>query len=278
MNSARNTRVPFWKQPLLHFAIIGALIFAWDNMRVKSPSSEGNKIVVTAPQVERMVVLWGKTWGRPPTDRELQGLVRDHIKEEIYYREARKLGLDQNDVVIRRRLRQKMEFLSLDSYETKTPDDALLRAFYLENQDRYFANASYDLQQIYYKPDDAVLAERDLSKVKAGASPSTLGHTISLPKRLENTDEAQVARLFGSSFYDKIQSLPDGEWAGPIKSGFGLHLVNLKTLTPTTLLKFESVKDKVVLDWQAEAKLAAQEDAFQKLVDNYTIDIQIPAE
>ena len=102
------SRLPIYKQPFIHFMLGGLAIFLFSSLRGESSAGD-DKIIVTVPQVERMAGLWTQTWQRPPSEAELQGLVRDHIKEEVYYREALKLGLDVNDTVIRRRLRQKME-------------------------------------------------------------------------------------------------------------------------------------------------------------------------
>ena len=113
MQTPSNTQKKFFTQPLLHFLLIGFLIFVFSAWRGDKVESRSENIIVSVSDVVRLASLWQQTWKRVPTEEELQALVRDHIKEEVYYREALALGLDINDTVIRRRLRQKMEFLSL---------------------------------------------------------------------------------------------------------------------------------------------------------------------
>lgn len=277
-SSDRPKYISFWRLPLFHFIILGILIFAWDAFRAKTPSQDSYEIVVTVPQVERMVGLWTKTWGRPPTDQELQGLVRDHIKEEIYYREARRLGLDQNDVVIRRRLRQKMEFLSADSVNDDEPETETLLSFYENNQDKYLKSAIFEFEQIYYKIDQKERAATDLLTARLARNTEGLGDSISLPAKLENADERKVSKTFGSIFWTNIQSIPENIWEGPIESGFGLHLVKINKKEGADVLPFETVRDKVKRDWQIASKQMTQETAFEALRSAYKIDIEMPAE
>ncbi len=271
-------RGSFWRLPLLHFTAIGILIFAWDALRVKAPSQGSYAIVVTVPQVERMAGLWLKTWGRPPTDQELQGLVRDYIKEEIYYREARRLGLDQNDVVIRRRLRQKMEFLSAGSVEEIEPSENALVEYYEKNLDNYSKSAIFDFQQIYYQLDQEARAKADLSVLKRTNDVQNLGDSISLPQALKNADEGTISRIFGSKLWEEIQTIRKQTWQGPIESGFGLHLVKINAKKPAAPIPFEDVREIVERDWLNASRLEAQESAFKVLRASYSIDIEMPKE
>jgi hypothetical protein len=115
------------KEPLLHFLVIGAMIFVFFSIANKEEAAvSGNKIIVSSAEIERLGYNWSKRWNRPPTETELQGLIESYIKEEVYYREALTLGLDQNDTILRRRLMQKMEFLSNDLAELNQPDETEL--------------------------------------------------------------------------------------------------------------------------------------------------------
>lgn len=276
MMSTSDKTLPLWRQPFLHFIAIGILIFAWDALRPQTAPSEGETIVVTVPQVERMAVLWSKTWGRPPTDEELQSLVQDHIKEEIYYREAKQLGLDTNDAVIRRRLRQKMEFLTTDAVSLVDPDMETLRAFYDKNLDRYKSSAVFDFTQVYYKTAQTDRIMADLTQLKSGANSQSFGDVITLPRSLERADEAQIARLFGSSFYEQLDGKMNGDWTGPITSGFGQHLVRASIITPAKILSFEEAKDAVELDWRNQTQQDVSREAFNAVREKYTIEIEMP--
>ncbi len=142
------------KEPLLHFLIIGALIFVVFSIVNKEEAAvSGNKIVVSSAEIERLSDNWSKKWNRPPTETELKGLVESYIREKVYYREALALGLDQNDTILRRRLMQKMEFLSNDLAELNQPDDTALNKYFVDNQDKYKLPARVSFTHIYFSLD-----------------------------------------------------------------------------------------------------------------------------
>ena len=152
MSEIKTVSVSFWKQPLFHFLIAGAAIFLFSFWRGDKPQPRNDHIVVSVSDVQRLASLWQQTWKREPTELELQALVRDHIKEEVYYREALTLGLDINDTIIRRRLRQKMEFLSTGKVELIEPEQGELEQYFTDHQNNYKPSAQYDFKQIYFAP------------------------------------------------------------------------------------------------------------------------------
>jgi hypothetical protein len=142
------------KEPLLHFLVIGAMIFVFFSIANKEEAAvSGNKIIVSSAEIERLGYNWSKRWNRPPTETELQGLIESYIKEEVYYREALTLGLDQNDTILRRRLMQKMEFLSNDLAELNQPDETELNEYFIDNQDKYELPARISFTHIYFSMD-----------------------------------------------------------------------------------------------------------------------------
>ncbi|MDH3882045.1 MAG: hypothetical protein OES64_10875, partial [Desulfobacteraceae bacterium] len=144
----------WYKEPLLHFLVIGVVIFAVFSIANKEEAAVGgNKIVVSSAETERLSDAWSKRMNRPPTEIELQGLIEAFIKEEVYYREALALGLDQDDTIIRRRLMQKMEFLSNDLAELDQPDESALNKYFLENQEKYRLPAQISFTHIYFSID-----------------------------------------------------------------------------------------------------------------------------
>ncbi len=265
-------RRPLWRQPLLHFLVAGAAIFALNAARGVTESPNENRIVVTATQVERMAGLWQKTWGRPPSDTELQALVRDHIKEEVYYREALKLGLNVNDTVIRRRLRQKMEFLTTAA--SAAPDDATLLGYFEENVDRYKVRPVYDFEQMYFAGDDDDRLQDTLALLQSGSAVDNLGDRISLPREMSNAGETDIARTFGAGFYAALNGLDSGGWTGPVESGFGQHLVRINREIPARFPELDEVRRIVEDDWVAEQRAVWQESVFQEFRAGYTIDIE----
>ena len=139
------------KEPLVHFLLIGALIFgAYSLTNEEGPSRDGNRIVVSAGDIERLSANWSKKWNRSPTEAELNGLIESYIKEEVYYREALALGLDQDDTVLRRRLMQKMEFLSNDLADLNSPDETTLNDYLIEHKDKYELPARISFTHVFF--------------------------------------------------------------------------------------------------------------------------------
>ena len=272
------TSPSLWREPLLHFLIAGAAIFAVNAWRGPDVSPGSDRVVVSVDQVERMAVLWSKTWGRPPTEAELQGIVRDHIKEEVYYREAIRLGLDINDTVIRRRLRQKMEFLSLDPLEAIVPDDTVLRSWFEDNAARYQIGPSYTFEQIYFSPDGGGEIDAVLRGLRAGGSPDRVGDSISLPRTVDGQTEDDITRIFGEQFYRALDGVSINVWQGPIRSGFGQHLVKISSIEAANPPRFEDVQRQVTRDWMAEERVRAEDVAYEALRDRYKIEIESPRE
>ena len=164
-------------EPLLHFLVIGALVFiVFSVVNNEEISLDGKKIVVSAGDIERLNANWSKKWNRLPTEGELEGLVDSYIREEVYYREALALGLDQDDTILRRRLMQKMEFLSNDLAELNTPDQAALNAYFLEHKDKYELPARVSFTHIYFSFDKRSMrvlqdAENILEQIQAVSPP-----------------------------------------------------------------------------------------------------------
>lgn len=276
MNAGGNRNLPFWRQPLVHFLVLGAAIFALNELRDPPEPAGSNRIVVTVAAVERMAGLWQKTWGRPPSEAELQALVRDYIKEEIYYREALRLGLDVNDTVIRRRLRQKMEFMTDTDAEALDPDAATLQAFYQGNANRYQKSPVFDFEQIYFSAENADRIAPALEALRSGAGSQSLGDPISLPAAMTGADESAIARTFGSAFYAGLQSLEPDAWSGPVTSGFGEHLVKISRKEPARQLTLDEARKSVENDWRAAQRIASLEAAFEGLRAGYEIEIEAP--
>ena len=276
MNSGENGNRSLWRQPLVHFLVAGVAIFALNELRDPPEPAGSHRIVVTVAAVERMAGLWQKTWGRPPSEAELQALVRDYIKEEIYYREALRLGLDVNDTVIRRRLRQKMEFLTNSDAETLTPDDASLQAFYEQNAEKYRKSPVYDFEQVYFSNENVARIARALQALRSGTDSQSLGDPISLPAAITGADESGIARTFGSAFYAGLQSLEPNAWSGPVASGFGQHLVRINRKDPARQLALDEARKTVENDWRAAQRTAALDAAFQQLRAGYEIEIETP--
>ena len=272
------------KEPLFHFLIIGALIFVLYSVVNKDEDiGPTNKIVVSTADIERLSDAWSAKWNRPPTEAELHGLVESYIREEVYYREALALGLDQNDTILRRRLMQKMEFLSNDLAELNTPDEAALNEFFLDHQDKYELPARATFTHIYFSPDkrgeEAVEdAKRVLSKLKTAASPifraPERGDTLMLQYDFTQETPFEVSRLFGSGFADRLFKLDIDSWQGPIESGYGFHLVRINEKIDSRMPELASVIEKVRTDWMYEQRQKTNKEIYRRFKDRYEIVVE----
>lgn len=274
---------PLLREPLLHFLILGGLIFWF----LSDPSTPGSveaddRIVISSADVERMALAWTQRWQRPPSEDDLSGLIREAVREQVLYRESLALGLEQDDVVIRRLLRQKYEFLTQDLAYDTDPDEATLRAFYEADPDRYREAARLSFSHILFSPDrrgssteaDAALTLADLQLATGPQMAETLGDATSLPSDIEDLDERQVAAMFGPNFTSALLDLEPERWAGPLTSGYGLHLVWVSGRVPGSRRAFEEVRQRVKDDWIYTQRVAANEAVYRKLLERYEVVVE----
>lgn len=266
---------PLLREPLVHFLLAGLVVFLFSAWRGEEIDPASRTIIIDEEQVSRLVASWQQTWQRPPTQAEIDSLIRDHIKSEVYYREAKRLGLDEEDTVIRRRLRAKMEFLASAQVENAPADAATLQKWLDRNPARYAANAVYSFDQIYLGQ-GAQTGGAIKAALVAGSDWRRLGAAISLPRSLENASQSAVARDFGEGFAAAIGAAKAGQWTGPVKSGFGQHLVRIRAVKQPAKPKLADVRQAVENDWRASTIKAREAAAYQALLDGYTIRIAKP--
>ena len=261
------------KEPLFHFAVLGILIFAiYFSLNEAEPEENPRKIEVTQADIDRSAEGFQATWKRPPTDKELDGLVREMIREEIYVREALALGLDLGDSVIRRRLRQKMEFLTEASSETTDPQDTVLIEFYEANPENYSSPDRLAFEQIFLGEQAADSdAETVLAALQSGAAPETLGERSMLPPVMAMSTQRNVEGSFGRGVFEQVQAGPDNEWFGPVQSTFGQHVVRKIGTSPAALIPFEDIRRKVEQDWIAEFTENLKAERYQLLLEHYEV-------
>jgi len=270
------------QEPLFHFLLLGLAIFAAYSLVSARSATAPDEIVVTMGQVEHLAAGFSKAWQRPPTPEELAGLVRDRVREEVYYREAIALGLDKDDTVIRRRLRQKMEFISDDIAAQTEPSEADLKAYYSAHADAFRIEPRFTFSQIYLNPDrhgenlagDAMRLLAQLNEAGEKSDPAMLGDTTLLPYRLTNAAASEVASQFGQAFAAKLPDLTPGQWQGPVESGYGLHLVLISERTAARLPPLTEVREAVRRDWESAKRREANEKFYQDLLKRYTVRIE----
>lgn len=260
------------REPLLHFLAAGLALFLFKGY-YGSVDVADRSITLDEMQVGRLSNQWQQQWRRPPTPGELDGLIRDYIKEEVYFREAIRLGLETDDPIIRKRLRTKMEFLATAEIENIDPTKAELEAYYRANQVRYAVDPAYSFDQKYYGGD---LAKARNSIAALNNSNSSPALSISLPVNMEDAKASDIAREFGEGFAESLKSLPKNRWAGPVQSGFGWHAVRIRRADAATLPPLTDIEQRITNDWRAETRVKREAAAYQILLDSYNIRIAKP--
>ncbi len=251
----------------MHFLLAGAVLFAvyiWINR--DRPRDKPRLVRITGQEVAWLKETWARQWQRPPSDAELKGLVADYLKEELLAREARELGLDENDTIVRRRLAQKMEFLVQDTARTIEPTEAELRKLYETRAEQFQIPARVSFTQIFFKLEAA--AQSALAKLPGR---DIDGDRIMLEREYAGADEQTVTSLFGREFAGKVFTLEPGQWQGPVGSGYGFHLVLVKEREPAKQRLFEDVRAQVLAEWQREQQTKANEQFFAALFKKYDV-------
>lgn len=257
------------QQPLLHFLLIGMAVFALYRAGAPSETVVPRRVITVTPaQVERLTEQFEAVWRRPPTRAEQTGLIDDFVREEVYYREALALGLDRDDTVIRRRLRQKMEFLSDAGAGAPASGEAELRAFFESNIDQFTPPARIAFRQVLI--DDAEVA-KGLAALAAGADPGMLGRGTLLPPVMEAATAASVDGTFGDGFFAAVSALGIGPWQGPVESVFGMHLVQLLDREPAVVPAFEAVQVEVEEVWRRQSSDALRDAEYRALLGRYEV-------
>ena len=254
-------------EPLLHFALIGTLVFALFGAQQstdRGTSATDNLITITTADLDRLSAQFAASWNRPPRDEELAGLIGAMIREEVLYREALALGLDEGDAVIRQRLALKLEFVADAAAAVAEPDEAELAEWYASQEDAFRPPAAITFRQILFESPEE--AERALASLASGADPDSVGRSSMLPETMERAAQAAVDGTFGPGFFETVAASPLGEWAGPVTSAFGVHLVQLVGLDRPEVPPLTVVREQVIAAWRqakADEFRAAQYEALR---------------
>lgn len=270
-------------EPLVHFLVIGAAVFGLYAAIDGPETVPRERIVVSEGRVQQLAQVFARTWQRPPTQEELRGLVEGYVKEEVYYREAVKLGLDRDDTAIRRRLQQKMEFLIEPPADELQPGDGELEAFLAANRARFRVEPQFAFHQVFIsaeKPEPAALRAastlKDLRAAGAGSDAERFGDPTLLPSEMPLAPLRLIARSFGESFAETLATLPGDEWQGPVPSPYGLHLVRVTQMSEGYDPPLKEVRAEVLQEWQHQKRQAYAAQEYQRLREAY--EIVLPAD
>ncbi|UCE94818.1 MAG: peptidyl-prolyl cis-trans isomerase, partial [Flavobacteriaceae bacterium] len=271
------------KEPLAHFLLFGLALFALYGL-VNEEDDGANTIVIDDYDMKNIIASWEMQWKRLPTDEELKSLIQQNIKQEIFYQEALKMNLDHNDEIIKRRLAQKMQFLSNDLATITEPSEDELKDFYEKNADNYLSPYAYSFYQIIFSPDHRKDPKKDAEELKdkiKNNDPKQVtgkGDSLPFPYFFKETDANELQRQLGNKFSEKLETLPEGQWLGPLKSGFGYHLVYILDKTPPQKPEFEAVRNELVRDLEYSNQQKLDQMIFAELKKKYEIEYELDPE
>jgi len=265
------------REPLLHFLIAGVLIFAGYSAMVDPKTTEGaDTIRIGDTEMQFLRAQHEKLWGRPPTDRDLAPLVQEFIREEVLYREGVAMGLDQDDVIVRRRIGQKMEFMIGDLAVPAEPDDEMLTTYLDANRDKYLEPPHLTFTHVYFNVDQ----RGEQARADAASALIEIGNRERAPEvgdrfalSVDYADETarEVDQSFGPDFGGQLLAAPVGEWSGPLESAYGLHLVRVLARTDPRLPDFDELRDRLSADYSFETRQAANTLALERLTERYRV-------
>jgi hypothetical protein len=270
------------REPLVHFIALGALLFAihaWLNPA--TPDVASKEIAISEGRVRSLAENFRRTWQRAPTREELDGLIEAHVREEVMVRAALALGLDRDDAIIRRRLQQKVDFLIEEAALAEPASEAELMAYLQAHADKFRSAPRLSFEQVYLDParrgtrlaDDAAALR---ARLAAGSTPpEQAGDRLQLlQSRYVDLSQDEIDRLFGEDFARALSALPVGQWAGPVNSGYGAHLVRIETLSPGKVPPLAEVRPQVEREWAHARRQAQARSAYEALRAKYTVRIE----
>jgi len=262
------------REPLIHF-LGGALLvfgFFWATGTDRDPANYA--IIIDEADISRLTAGWAANFRRPPTQDELDGMIDKEIVEEIYYREALRLGLDRNDPVVRRRLFTKMRFLNTEETAGEKPSDMVLQQWMDDHPGKYILSSQYDLEQIYLGQSAPEDIAQVIERLNSGEAKSAdIAKPISLPATLSKASSGAIDRQFGERFTKALEALEASQWQGPIRSGFGRHLVKITAKTPGKQAQLSDVRQQVSNDWRAAQNAAAEARSLAKYRALYDVTV-----
>jgi hypothetical protein len=267
------------REPLLHFFVLGVALFALYSWLHRGVLATPNEIFVSRGQVSSLQAQFERVWQRPATAVEIQHLVDNWVREEIFYREGLAMGLDRDDPVVRRRVGQKIQFI-IESVAPAAPTTAELLAWLEAHAADYAIEPVYSLRQVYFDPQrHGASLERDIARARRdlASGANNPGDNTLLPLEMQEAPRSEVERAFGAEFASALKDLPVASWQGPVQSGFGLHLVLLSGKKVGQVPPLEQVRAEVERDLLKVRAEQANEAVYEKLRANYRVLVESAA-
>jgi hypothetical protein len=271
------------REPLIHFLLLGGLLFALYSLAPASREPERAGIVISSSIIQGLQSNFERTWQRAPTDQELDGLIQDYVRTEVLYRAGVEMGLDRDDSIVRSRMRQKVELLWSSAIDLAQPTDAQLQAYLDAHPEDFAQPGRISLQQVYLNPkrgatlaDDAKRMLGQLNQPDSASALTELGDPTMLPASMEQATPADIEAVFGPGFAEAMESVESEAWCGPIKSAYGIHLVRVTQRIDGEARSLDEVRDAVKRAWTQDQQRQAAETLYRQLRDRYTVTIHRP--
>lgn len=272
------------RDPLTHFVAGGAVLFAayvFVSPEGDAPIADPTVIELTEHDIRQIALVWLAQGRAIPSAEQIRELANQEATQRILVREAKSLGLDQDDEVISRRLAQKMDFLLADLAALKSPSDEELRAWYADNSNRFALPPRVSFRHLYLAQDrrgvDGARGDAEkLLPVLAGIGPddprlAELGDQFMFRDYYGGRTPTEIAKEFGSEFATAIFTLAPGAWRGPIRSGYGWHLIWIDTLEPGHAADFATIEDAIRSTWLEERYREIRDRAYEEMLSRYTV-------
>ena len=270
------------RKPLFHIFLFGFLLALTLLIAFGLPTSgdEARRIIIDDSDVAQLRAAWMRQWQREPTAQELRGLLEQHIREEVLYREALARGFDKDDMVVRRTMMRKMEFLGQSQAEALEPSDEEIQAYFALRQERYRQPGRVSFVHIYFNRDqrgegaeqDAGQTLEELRRRNTKLDElSEFGDRFMLAPHYVGQTERQISSQFGENFARQVFALEPQVWQGPVESGYGLHLVYVYEREEAITPDWREIKPNILQDMRTDAEKAAKELFYSEILRNYRI-------
>ncbi len=261
------------KEPIVQFAFLGMLLFAIDHALLINRDDPRN-VLIDDRQIEQFIEIFEQGQGRPPSGREINNMVIAWAQNEILYREARRMGLDRGDDMIRNRLILKQRNVLFNNVVLDHPTENQLQQFFEFNHAAYHTPARYDLEMVvlpgHYDLTDA-RALMETAKVK-GLPETHPGNRY----RYQNRIEDNVIAMFGKQGSEAIlSSEPGGGSWSLISNEQGHHLVRITARHGAVVPSLASVRSRVIQDWERYSGDAQIADQTYNLARHYQVRLDV---
>ena len=266
------------REPLLHFVVAGfGLFLAYALLHPERFAADtSRRIELSATDVGTVELAFIARWQRPPTPTELRGLLASEVRNEILSREAIALGLDQDDVIVKRRLAQKMEFLADDMSGLRDPTPAELRAWFDLHKSEFEPASRITFRHVFFSTDQRGseaegAARKAVTSASSRREAAPRGDAFMFQDHYAGQTEVQVAQVFGSDFAKTLFSSATQRWTGPLASGLGWHIVWAEELNPGEMPTYEEVEAEVRERWMFEQRDTAKRAGFEAMLARYEV-------